>query len=51
MNLKEQWQKVRLTYMSPGRSFFVFSRGKKYQETISMTARRVSGFRNCRPME
>jgi hypothetical protein len=42
MNLKEQWQKVRLTYMSPGRSFFVFSRGKKYQETISMTSRMLS---------
>ena len=42
MNLKEQWQKVRLTYMSPGRSFFVFSRGKKYQETISMTSRMLT---------
>ncbi|KNZ33686.1 MAG: hypothetical protein AD742_04395 [Methylibium sp. NZG] len=42
MNLKDQWQKVRLTYMSPGRSFFVFSRGKKYQETISMTSRMLT---------
>ena len=42
MNLNEQWQKVRLTYMSPGRSFFVFSRGKKYQETISMTSRMLT---------
>ena len=42
MNLKEQWQKVRLTYISPGRSFFVFSRGKKYQETISMTSRMLT---------
>ncbi|MDH5537998.1 MAG: DUF1631 domain-containing protein [Rhizobacter sp.] len=42
MNLKDKWQKVRLTYMSPGRSFFVFSRGKQYQETISMTSRMLS---------
>ncbi|MCW5666002.1 MAG: DUF1631 family protein [Piscinibacter sp.] len=42
MLLKDQWQKVRLTYVSPGRSFFVFSHGKKHQETISMTARMLS---------
>jgi len=42
MHLKDEWQKVRLTYVSPGRSFFVFSRGKKHQETISMTARMLS---------
>jgi hypothetical protein len=38
MHLKDEWQKVRLTYVSPGRSFFVFTRGKKHQETISLTA-------------
>jgi hypothetical protein len=42
MHLKDEWQKVRLTYVSPGRSFFVFSRGKKHQETISMTARMLA---------
>jgi hypothetical protein len=42
MHLKDQWQKVRLTYVSPGRSFFVFTLGKKHQETISMTARMLS---------
>lgn len=42
MLLKDEWQKVRLTYVSPGRSFFVFSRGKKHQETISMTARMLA---------
>lgn len=42
MHLKDEWQKVRLTYVSPGRSFFVFSRGRKHQETISMTARMLS---------
>jgi hypothetical protein len=42
MQLKDEWQKVRLTYMSPARSFFVFSRGKKHQETISMTSRMLA---------
>ena len=39
MHLKDEWQKVRLTHVSAGRSFFVFTRGKRNQETISMTAR------------
>lgn len=42
MLLKDQWQKVRLTYVSPGRSFFVFTHGKKHQETISMTSRMLA---------
>jgi hypothetical protein len=42
MLLKDEWQKVRLTYVSPGRSFFVFTRGKKHQETISMTSRMLA---------
>ena len=37
MHLNDSWQKVRLSYVSPGRAFFVFTRGKKHQETISMT--------------
>ena len=39
LNLKSEWQKVRLTYMSPARSLFLFSHGAKNRETISMTAR------------
>jgi len=39
LNLKSEWQKVRLTYMSPARSLFLFSHGNKNRETISMTAR------------
>jgi Protein of unknown function (DUF1631) len=39
MHLKDEWQKVRLTYMSPGRQFFVFTRGKKHRQTISVTSR------------
>jgi hypothetical protein len=42
MLLKDQWQKVRLSYVSPGRSFFVFTRGRKHQETISLTARMLA---------
>jgi hypothetical protein len=30
---------VRLTYMSPARSLFLFSHGAKGRETVSMTAR------------
>ena len=39
LNLQDQWQKVRLTYMSPARSLFLFGHGAKGRETISMTAR------------
>jgi hypothetical protein len=39
LNLRNEWQKVRLTYMSPARSLFLFAHGAKGRETISMTAR------------
>lgn len=39
MHLEDQWQKVKLSYVSPGRAFFVFTRGRKHQRTISMTSR------------
>lgn len=41
MHLEGQWQKVRLTHVSAGRAFFVFSRshGAKVKSQISMTAR------------
>ena len=42
MHLKDEWQKVRLAHVSSGRSFFVFTRGGKHQETISMTARMLA---------
>jgi hypothetical protein len=42
MLLKDQWQKVRLTYVSPGRNFFVFTRGRKHQQTISLTSRMLA---------
>ena len=42
LNLKDQWEKVRLTYMSPSRSLFLFSHGAKDRQTISMTTRTLS---------
>jgi hypothetical protein len=51
LNLKDQWQKVRLTYMSPGRSLFLFSHGAKGRETISMTARTLGRLCEARRMK
>jgi hypothetical protein len=42
MLLKDQWQKVCLSYVSPGRSFFVFTHGRKHHQTISFTSRMLS---------
>ena len=42
MHLKDEWQKVRLAHVSAGRGFFVFTRGSKHQETISMTSRMLA---------
>ncbi len=45
MNFEDQWHKVRLSHISPGRTFFVFTRGANHQHAISMTARML--FRLC----
>lgn len=42
MHLEGAWQKVKLSYVSPGRAFFIFTSGKKAQKTISMTARMLA---------
>lgn len=42
MHLHNQWQKVRLSYVSPGRTFFVFTHGIKHQQTVSLTARMLT---------
>jgi hypothetical protein len=42
MHLDGAWQKVRLTHVSPGRSFFVFTRGKRHQRTITLTQRMLA---------
>jgi hypothetical protein len=39
MHLDDKWQKVRLNHVSPGRTFFVFTRGARHKQTISMTHR------------
>ncbi|MEF7616478.1 DUF1631 family protein [Aquincola sp. MAHUQ-54] len=39
MLVDEQWQKVKLNYVSPGRAFFVFTTGGKHQKTVSLTSR------------
>jgi hypothetical protein len=41
MLIKERWQKVRLSHISPGRAFFVFTHGTDHQQTVSMTVRMV----------
>jgi len=45
MHFEDQWHKVRLSHISPGRTFFVFTRGAKHQHAISMTARML--YRLC----
>jgi hypothetical protein len=42
MHVYGEWQKVRLTHISPGRSFFVFSRGKRHTQVISLTQRMLT---------
>jgi hypothetical protein len=37
MHIDGDWQKVRLSHVSAGRTFFVFTRGTKHKRTISMT--------------
>jgi hypothetical protein len=39
MHLDDRWQKVRLTHISPGRNFFIFTHGSKDRKTVSMTQR------------
>jgi hypothetical protein len=39
MHLEGHWQKVRLVHVSPARSFFVFNRGSRHKQTISLTQR------------
>jgi len=39
MHLEGEWHKVRLSHVSPGRSFFIFTRGSRHQKTVSLTHR------------
>ena len=42
MQLKDGWRQVRLSHVSPGRSFFVFTHGSGERGTVSMTYRMLS---------
>jgi hypothetical protein len=42
MHVDGDWQKVKLSHVSPGRTFFVFSRGKRHKQTISLTHRMLA---------
>jgi hypothetical protein len=39
MHLQGGWEKVKLTHVSAARSFFVFSRGQRHEQSITMTHR------------
>ena len=39
MHLNDEWHKVRLTHVSPGRGFFIFKHGGKHRKTVSLTQR------------
>jgi hypothetical protein len=42
MHLKDKWEKVRLAHVSPGRTFFMFTHGKRHKETVSLTQRMLT---------
>ena len=42
MNVEGAWVKVRLSHISSGRGFFVFTHGAKQRQTISMTHRMLT---------
>ena len=48
--LKDQWEKVRLTYMAPGRTLFLFAHGVNDRRSISMTARMLEKLCDARRM-
>ena len=42
MMMQGQWKKVRLTWVSEGRTFFIFTQGGMHKKTISLTARTLA---------
>ncbi|MBA3591292.1 MAG: DUF1631 family protein [Methylibium sp.] len=42
MLLEGRWQRVRLSWVSPQRAFFVFTHGKAHEKTLSTTARMLT---------
>jgi len=39
MNLQGDWHKVRLVHVSPARTFYVFQRGQRHKQAVSLTHR------------
>ena len=39
MHLGGEWQKVRLSHVSPGRTFFIFTHGARHTQAVSLTQR------------
>jgi Protein of unknown function (DUF1631) len=39
MHVNDKWQKVRLSHVSPGRTFFIFTQGSRHKKTVSLTQR------------
>lgn len=42
MFMNDAWKKVRLSWVSPGRTFFIFTYGRMYKQTISVTSRTLT---------
>ncbi len=42
MHLGGEWQKVRLSHVSPGRTFFIFTHGARHKRTVSLTQRMLA---------
>lgn len=42
MHLGGEWQKVRLSHVSPGRTFFIFTHGARHKQTVSLTQRMLA---------
>lgn len=42
MHIDGDWKKVRLSHVSPARSFYIFSHGGRHRKTISLTQRMLS---------
>jgi len=42
MHLHGEWQKVRLSHVSPGRTFFIFTHGARHKQTVSLTQRMLA---------
>jgi hypothetical protein len=39
MNMDNHWHKVRLSHVSPARTFFIFTHGARHKKTVSLTQR------------